>query len=226
MLITSDQKRHTLNSNLEPPKINQIELEVVDSHKILGVTIEKNLNWSIYLDELVERVSNKVNQLSRAKHFLNYHTRKLYFHSYIQSIIDYASCLWDYCSTSFLKPLTQIYKRGIRLINSRQHNLTSNEYLNLDILPLDKKLKFNKGVMMHKIVNKKGPKSLIQNCRENLSRNYHTKIDLGQNPKIEIFKNSFQYSGGDLWNNLPLQLRQLKHLYTFKTAYKKYLLES
>ena len=43
-------------------------------------------------------------------------------------------------------------------------------------------------------------------------------------PNFESFKNSFQYAGASLWNQLPPDLKNSTSLELFKTRYKKQIL--
>ena len=80
-----------MTSKCPPLFIKHQTIEEVDSHKVLGVTVDNNLSWCKYVTALCKTASKKVYQLSRIKHFLYPHASKLFFqfHAHIQSIIDY-----------------------------------------------------------------------------------------------------------------------------------------
>ena len=221
MLVTTYQMRSIINP-LPNIYVNNTKIDEVQSHKILGVTIENNLNWDVYIGDLVERLNYREKQLSRIKHFIDLNTRKIFFHAFIGSSIDYASTLWDKSSDNKLRPLNVIYKRIIKQILLKSNSLKKDDYLTLGILPLTEKLKFNKGVFMHKIMTKNAPNNLINMFQKNPNKNFHNDV-VTRTPNTELYKKSFHYSGCTLWNNLPEQMRQIKHLYSFKTAYKKYI---
>ena len=92
MTITTRQKRQNVSSRM-PLYIGNEKIVEVATHKVLGVTIDNNLSWTNHVNELTKRVSQKLYQLAKIKHFLNAHARKLFFHAHIQPIIDYASTL-------------------------------------------------------------------------------------------------------------------------------------
>ena len=102
MAITTRQKRQNISSRM-PLYIGNEKIVEVTTHKVLGVTIDNNLSWTNHVNKLTKRVSQKLNQLTKIKHFLNVHARKLFFHAHIQPIIDYASTLWDSASANTLK---------------------------------------------------------------------------------------------------------------------------
>ena len=157
---------------------------------------------------------------------LNTTCRIIFFHAYIQSIIDYASTLWDQAPKTDTNPISSIHKRAIKSTLLKSSNPNINDYKQSGILPLNQKLTLNKAIFMHKIINKNAPAPLVQRFRKNNNRNNHNAVEICPNPKTEIFKKSLHYSGGSLWNALPEYLRETKSLTFFTTIYKRFLLES
>jgi hypothetical protein len=225
MLITTAQKRHHIPTAELNLFVKNEKIQEVDSHLILGVTIQNNLSWNNYLGDISSRISSKLHLLKRIKNFLNATCRKIFFHAYIQSIIDYASTLWDQSTKTDIEPISNTHKRAIKQILSKS-SLNNTDYIQLDILPLKQKLKLNKGVLMHKIINKNAPAPLVKRFKKNCNRNYHNDIEICANPRVEIFKKSLHYSGGTLWNNLPTNLRETKILNVFRSKYKQYLFQN
>ena len=41
-------------------------------------------------------------------------------------------------------------------------------------------------------------------------------------PNCEHFKNSLQYTGASIWNELPLDVKEAESVYSFKSLYKKH----
>ena len=70
MTTTTRQERQSISSQ---------KIDDVVSHKVLGVTIDNNLSWKNRVNELTKRVSQKLYQLSKIKHFVNAHARKLFY---------------------------------------------------------------------------------------------------------------------------------------------------
>ena len=222
MLLSTRQKRQNLDMKLPPLCIDNENIEEVSSHKILGITIDNNLSWSSHLRNLSKNVASKTYQLSKIKHFLNLHARKIFFCSYIQSIVDYASTLWDLASNNLFKSLISVHKRAIKLVLNKSSSLTDSDYKDLNILPLKARLLFNKGVLMHKIVHGNAPSSLKSMITVNNFRHSH-KIDLPL-PEITLFKSSLKYSGSWLWNRLPTSLKDETRFKRFKKMYYEFLM--
>jgi hypothetical protein len=212
-----------MTSKCPPLFIKHQTVEEVDSHKVLGVTVDNNLSWSKHVTALCKTASKKVYQLSRIKHFLNPHARKLFFHAHIQSIIDYGSTLWDSASANTLKPLVSLHKRALKVILLRNTTLMVSDYKYLSILPLRQRLDYNKGVLMQKIMSGKAPPTLF--AKFSLSESRHTSKINVPIPRIDLFKSSLVYSGGVLWNSLPDSLRVPVSTTTFKSRYSAYLMQ-
>ena len=113
-----------------------------------------------------------------------------------------------------LKPLVSIHKRALKLTLLKSTSLTAHDYKLLDVLPLKLKLEFNKGIIMHKIVFGYAPSNLKLNFVSNQNRHSHKLVV--PRPRLDLFKCSLMYSGGKLWNNLPLSIKKLSDHKAFK----------
>ena len=221
MLITTRQKRQNIKDKLRELSIYGKLLEEVESHKLLGITIDKNLSWSNHASNLAKKLSRKVFQLNRIKHFLDQHTRRLFFHAYIQPDIDYASTCWCLASQNCLKPLLRLYKRSVKLILLKSSSLLPGDYKELNILPFDLRCRFNKGVLMYKIMNNLSPPYLYDKFK---MLNIRDKFSIFiPRPRTDLFMTSLSYSGAKLWNELPDSLKHKNSLPSFKAGYHKLL---
>ena len=221
MNITTRQKRQNMSKNSFSVSVSGAKIEEVQSHKVLGIMIDNNLSWSQHLSFLCKKVSQKIFQLSKIKHFLNLHSRKLFFLAHIQSAIDYASTIWDSASAKCIKPLSRLYKRGLKLTMLKSSALNATDYKSIDILPLSLRFEYNKAVIMHKVVTGYSPPTILNSFKINEKRHKH-KIVLPL-PRIDLFKSSLSYSGGLYWNNLPDFLKNINDIKNFKVQLKKYL---
>ena len=226
LIVTTRQKRQNLSDNSTSLFINGAKIEEVDQHKILGVVIDNNLSWSSHISMICNILSKKVFQLSKIKHFLNLNCRRSFFNAYVESYINYASTVWDSASEKTLKPLQSLYRRAIKLIILKSSSLTVSDYKNLNILPIKMKLKFNKALFMFKIMSGFAPPSLRGKFVTNSNR--HIQRVIVPLPRIDLFKTSFTYSGGCLWNELlsSLKVDEIKSLPSFKKTYHSYLMKN
>lgn len=223
MIISTRQKRQNLDINLPSLYIGNDKIEEVSNHKILGITIDNNLSWSTHIKNISKNITSKSYQLRKIKHFLTQQARKIFFTSYIQSSIDYASTLWDQASNNLIKSVVSVHKRAVKLVVNKSSSLTAADYQSINILPLRSKFLFNKGVLMHKILHGNAPPSLKNIFTVNRFRHSHM-IDLPL-PRITLFKSSLAYSGSWLWNRLPSSLKSETNFHRFKAVYHDFLMK-
>ena len=55
MLITARQKRQNLVTNLTPLTIKSDVTEEVHDHKVLGITIDNSLSWTLHMNALCKK---------------------------------------------------------------------------------------------------------------------------------------------------------------------------
>jgi len=222
MYVSARQKRQKMNDRFQPLLLDNGIVEEVDSHKILGVTIDKNMTWTDHIMSLGKRPAHRLLQLSKIKHFLNNHSRKLFFCGHILPIIDYASTIWDTCSGTNLKFIHRLYKRAVKLVLLKTSTLTIEDYKQINVLTFRNRLLFNKAVFMQKVVNQNAPPKITKAFKVNQHR--HNHLLTFPRPRNNLYKSSLLYSGSDLWNKLPQNLKCIKSKNKYKTHLKRYFI--
>ena len=76
---TTRQKRQNIVSYLHPLTKKGNSTAEVQNHKVLGVITDNSLSWTPHVNTLCKKISKKAFQLSKIKHFVNFHTRKMFF---------------------------------------------------------------------------------------------------------------------------------------------------
>ena len=223
MYVSARQKRQKMKGYFKPLFIANNKIEEVYSHKILGVIIDRDLSWTDHIAYLIKRLSTKIFQLAKIKKFLDVHSRKMFFNAHILPIIDYASTLWDTCSQTNLKLIHRMYKRAIKLVLLKSSSLDSTDYKQTRLLTFHHKLYLNKAMCMHNVINGNSTPKITDMFKQNQFRHNHT-LSLPR-PRNNIYKSSFLYSGGNLWNNLPEALKIIKNKSTFKKRLKTLLID-
>ena len=98
--------------------IDQSTLNIVESVKILGVTIQNNLKWNLHIKDTVKKASKRLyflKQLKRAK--LSTEELVKFYVTCIQSVILYACQVYHYSIPEYLsKSLERVQRRALRII--------------------------------------------------------------------------------------------------------------
>ena len=84
--------------------------------KLLGVTIDKKLNFNTHLSTICKKASQKVTVLARIAKTLPFHKRRIILKTFIESQFSYCSLLWMFCSKRMNDKINHIHERGLRLI--------------------------------------------------------------------------------------------------------------
>ena len=224
-------------------------LDYADSEKDLGVDINTNLNFS----EQCERLHSKANQqfglTKRICHFVNDIKRKraLYL-SLIRSQFEHCSPIWRPTNNTMIDKLENFQKKCIKWILSEEsrHYSTPEIYVRkcrqTRLLPLNKRFEFNDLVLFYKVIYKLIPLQLpaylkffdgvssLRSCHlDTLSiisdirpKNNHITTT---NKNCALNK-SFFYRTHLLWNNLPYEIRCIRHYPKFRTELLKLLWKS
>ena len=223
MIITTRQK-HQRAPLLLSLSLGSQNIHQVSEHKVLGLTLDSELNWHSHLNSLAKRLSRNVYLLSRLKRYATKEALKLFFEAHINSFVNYVSTVWDSCSGEYMKRINSIHRRAIKLLLPDQRISTDEKFKALNILPLEKQLFFNKATITHKIYHNKAPPYLSPLFNKAPTRYGSSKLILPL-PRIDLFKSSISYSGSLIWNMLPNYLQLIRSTPKFKKLLRIYLLD-
>ena len=153
MLLTARQKRPNLTLKCPPISVGIQTVNEVDNHKVLGVTIDCNLSWSNHGAALCKSASKKIYQLSKIKHFLDLHARKLFFSCTYSTHRRLRTDTVGLSKCKYSQTLVNLHKSALKAILLKNTTLTISDYNFLSVLPLKERLNYNKGVLIHKIMS-------------------------------------------------------------------------
>ena len=224
MAIATRQKHQikplTLDLTLHANLIDQ-----VDEHKVLGVILDKTFSWKPQIDSICKRLSKNLFLLSQLKYYLDSRAMKLFFYAHCMSHINYASTLWSGASNNNLLKLNSLHRRAIKLISDKPLLSTDEKFINLEIMPLAKQFDFNIAVLMFKVRNGLAPHYLTTLLYESNRRSESTRY-ICPITRVDIFKTSFAFAGPKVWNSLPIHVKSMNSLYSFKNSLKSHMLYS
>ena len=99
-------------------KVDDQQLELVTSHKVLGLVIQINLKWNNHIESIVTKASKRLHILRvlrrrgvESNDLLNIYT------ALIRSLLEYCCVVWHHALPSYLSPeLEHIQKRALKII--------------------------------------------------------------------------------------------------------------
>ena len=226
MLMTTRQKNQRTNTTLTLTFGNK-QIEQVHNHKMLGLSIDSHLTWNIHIESIIKRVSKNFFLLTKLKKYASIDNLKLYFDAHIMSHINYASTIHDGCTKDMFNGINAVHRKAIRLLHNigLREELTQNHFKSLGILPLEKQYQLNKSVLIHKIYYGKTP-SYLNKLIEKTTDRYGSKNLKLPLCRIDLTQKSLAFSGSQIWNALPIDLKNTSSSTAFKNKLHKLLIET
>ena len=226
--------------------LNGTVLEYSTDEKDLGVNVTKNLKWNSHHKSILSKAGQKLGLMRRTCNFnRNKNFRRLLFLSIIRSQFEHASPVWRPTTITQMDKFEALQKRCIKWISNEDFCYYSkSEYFkkqeNLDILPMYLKFRMNDITLFHKIVYNVSvltfPRYILSasSTDPSVSRYFSRQTRQFNNsdrlkyksslaPRVDAFKDSFFVRTMAYWNALPLTLREIECIDTFKQKLKEHL---
>ena len=231
MLITSSQKLSKLESPDLKIKVDNTSIDSVTKHKMLGIMLDQQMNWSDQVVDLCKKVNMKLALLRRIKPYLDEKTRVLFYNAYILPHFDYCCTVWGGCSQDLIVKLLKLQKHAARIVTDSDYYTSSDLlFTKLKWLSIGERLFLKKAIMMYKSLNNMVPDYIIDKfedvktkCSYSLRSTKAGKLYLPK-PRTDFKKNTISYSGPVVWNSLPSQVKGAESLSSFKNQCIKHIL--
>ena len=146
------KRYNSLDLSIKGYEINQVK-----SLKYLGLYIDDELRWDVYVNYLCEKVGRMISFLRRLTYFINRNSLNLIYRNVILPHLDYANVIWESSCEKHINQLQKLQNRAGRIILKVNPKLHFSVRLIHDILQwetLKSRQKFHVGVMMFKILTK------------------------------------------------------------------------
>ena len=125
----------------------------VKDEKLLGVKIDKHLNWDNHIDFLIDKLNSRFACLRELKH-LHYRLRNLLYNALIRPLFEYCCTVWGNTKNENLLRLLKVQKHCARIILDASYSDNYFElFSELGWLPIDDVIRMRKLCLMYKIVN-------------------------------------------------------------------------
>jgi hypothetical protein len=124
-------------------------LALLKQKKLLGIYIDKTLSWEVQIDKLCTIIVSRLSLMSRLKVYLPSNCLKLYYNSYILSVIDYYCTVWGNASCTHIDKLYKLQKRAARIfLNATTETPPAVMFKKLEWLTIYNKINYFRTVMI------------------------------------------------------------------------------
>ena len=191
------------------------------SEKLLGVTVDKGLNFNEHLQNVCQKASNKVTALGRIARILPFHKRRLLFKTFIESQFSYCPLVWMFCSKKMNNKINRLQERALRIV---YNNYTSSFE---ELLKEDESMRIHHrnihclATEMYKVKNDLSPPFMNEIFSYN---EYREKFYLPYARTTKMGQGSIRIFGPIVWNTmLPKNVKDSPSLNVFKDRIKSWV---
>ena len=118
-------------------KVGSEKIWESQTEKLLGMLVDKNLNFEAHLKTLCKKVNQKISALARIAGILPFQKRHILLKTFIESQFSYCPLIWMFCSGTMNNKINRIHERALRIVY-RDYESTFE-----DLLKKDKSLRFH-----------------------------------------------------------------------------------
>ena len=207
--------------------VGGMEIEKVNAVKSLGLMIDETLSWSAQVEKITKKVNSGLSIIRRLRDIVDYNTLITIYKSIIQPHFDYCSQVWGCLGKVLSDKLQRLQNRAFRIITREGYETRSKDILNKVGFPdLKTRREQQLATLMYKIKHKMLPNYLqdifinTQEVHHHNTRHREFNYALPM-PNTNAMKKSFGYRGAETWNTLPVDLKSLGSMTTFKSKIKQ-----
>ena len=206
------------------------EKKIWEKHreKLLGVTIDNNLNFNYHINQLCDKAGKKLSALIRLCRYYSQDQRRLCMKSFIESQFSYSPMVWMFHDRGMNNKINKLHERALRVVY--QNDVSSFE----ELLEMDGSLTIHYrnihkvAIEMYKSLNNLGPALLNDIFKQNngVKRSVlRLKRDfvLPQANTVHFGQDSLQFFGSKIWDLIPMEIKSCKKLEHFKDGIKKWV---
>ena len=229
MIIGSIWQLKSLNLDDFVINYNDTPLELVERAKYLGILIDSDTSWDFHIQNLCKQMRYLLSLLRRLRCIFPENLLLQVYKSYIQPKLDYGLTIHGCTTQENLNPVQRLQNHAARLIlgNFEYTNFCGIELVkSLGLYTIEERRDYFLAMLMFKFIHGIAPTYLCNQIVMNSDINGcdtrgtdGISVHLPTLKKV-IYKNSFWYKWGQMWNRLPDVVKYSPNLETFRYYYK------
>ena len=224
MVFTNKTRRADISIDIN----NHIITEIKEC-KFLGIMLDNKLNWHSHIDYISNKISKSVAILRLLKYMFPKHILKTLYLTLVYPYIIYCNIIWGSASKTAIRPLILLQKKCLRIICKANYlDHTDPLFSETKLLKVTQIFKLNCAQFIYKCYNTNlFPDFRSKLVLQNEIHNYNTRGNtLIRSPyeRLVLCRNSFFYTGISIWNNIPPEIKDAKHIHYFRRKMSQLLL--
>ena len=219
LLLFSNSKRH--DDFTDDIVLGGEVLGAAGACRFLGVILDNRLTFQKHIQTIVTKISRTTGIIYKIRNLLPLHAKLNFYYSFIYPYLSFNILAWGSTGQCHIQPLVIQQKKIVRILtNSKFRDHTGPLFSQLRLLKLEDIYKFQ--LLIHT-----RQKILTGNyrCTHNVNtRSRELAVPTFQ--RLSKTQNSISFRGPHLWNQLPVELRNIKSLSLFKSKLKNHIIDS
>ena len=213
-------KSQTRNIQNHSLFMNQAKLDKVASYKYLGIQIDGNLNFHKYLQDCIQRATFKIHMLAKIRSYIDFDSALTIYKTMILPIFEYGDIAYDQSDSKSLEKLQTLHNRALRIcINRNVHISRIRLHQECNIA----KLRVRRIVHLRMFMFKQCENELLINIRPVNTIAHDAPLFHTERPSNEAYKRNIYYNGALRWNELAVDLRNIKEYDILKKKQKEWM---
>ena len=99
----------------ETLNFNNLAIKNSKEVEILGITLDRNMNFHTHIKNICRKAGQKLNALLRISPYLDQSKKVLLYKPMIKSQFNYCPLVWMFCSRQSNNLINKVHERGLRL---------------------------------------------------------------------------------------------------------------
>ena len=195
-------------------------LRFSDNCTFLGVKLDTNLTFKNHVSHIMNKLSKNTGILYRIKNNLTTEARLNYYHSLLLPYMSFNVIVWGSTFKTYLEPLVLQQKRIVRIIADAHYLEHTNPlFFKFKLLKFYDIYKFFVSIYMFNKI--KSGAYMVKHSVNTRSRGMAQPVF----QRLTTTQHSIDFCGPKVWNELPLHIRNIEKLHTFKKQLKQHLID-
>ena len=216
-IIVCNQNNHSITLGNE-------KIDTIDTVELLGVTIDKNLNFTEYATKLCKKGNQKLHALARISKYLKEDKLKIIMKTFIQSQFNYCPLVWMFHNRTLNHKIHKLHERALRLFY-KDEDLTFQELLNKDnSVTIHHKNLQRLAVEMYQLKNNLSPLAKALFNEKGHHHNLRNK-KFWERDSVKTVKygtETIRNMGPKTWELIPNEIKEFDNLSIFKERIKSW----
>ncbi|XP_052275100.1 uncharacterized protein LOC127874668 isoform X1 [Dreissena polymorpha] len=204
-----------------------VPVTFVDEHKHLGLTLSSDGKWNNHINNIMTSASKILGVMRKVEYKLSRKCLNQIYFTHLRPLLEYACVVWDGCTLYDKELLEKIQNEAARIVSGLTRSVSlRNLYTEVKWPSLEKRRSYLKLINIYKMHNGQCPNYLNNllppTVHEQSSLNLRNAEDYTiLSRRTLLYSRSFLPSAINLWNSLPIEIRNIDTISKFKTSLKQ-----